>query len=145
MKSKYKFLLAMPFMLGLVWSGCSTTGTSVGAGAAVGGLTGAGVGALADPGSQGQNRFRNVVIGVAAGSAVGAGAGYILGQNAKEEREAAHELGKKDGKSSAAPVRQGEKDMGVVWKRRNDPYERSSFPTGARCNFAAACRDRSAA
>lgn len=69
--------------------GCATPGGSVGVGAAAGGLTGAGAGALADPGRHGANRLRNVVIGTAVGAAVGAGAGYAADRYVQGEREAA--------------------------------------------------------
>jgi hypothetical protein len=70
-----------------VLGGCATTGRSVGAGAAAGGIAGAGVGAIADPGRHGENRFRNVVIGTAIGAAVGAGAGYAMDRFTHDERE----------------------------------------------------------
>lgn len=76
--------------------GCATPAGSAGVGAVAGGVTGAGVGALADPGARGQNRFRNVIIGTAVGSALGAGAGFMLGQHVKDERDAAHDGGKKE-------------------------------------------------
>jgi hypothetical protein len=58
---------------------------------------GAGVGAIADSGPNGQNRFRNVVIGAAAGSVLGMGAGFALDRNNRDQREDA----KKDGTKEA--------------------------------------------
>ena len=91
-------VFALLFSHALFLSGCSTTGKSVGTGAAAGGVLGAGVGALADPGEGGHNRFRNVVIGIAAGSIVGAGTGFILDRNGKDDRDDAYARGNKDGK-----------------------------------------------
>ena len=88
-------LLALFLILG-VSSSCSTTGQSVGAGAAGGALLGAGVGAIADPGDHGQNRFRNVVIGTVAGGVLGAGAGYMMDGSMKSERDGASAQGKAD-------------------------------------------------
>ena len=75
---------------------CATTGQSVGAGAAGGAVLGAGVGAIADPGNNGENRFRNVVIGTAAGGILGAGAGYMMDSHMKSERDAASAQSKAD-------------------------------------------------
>ena len=78
-------------------SACATTGGSVGTGAAAGGLLGAGVGAIADPGKNGENRLRNVIIGTAAGGVLGAGTGFALGQHMRNEREGAFTKGKEAG------------------------------------------------
>jgi phage tail tape-measure protein len=59
------------------------------------------VGALADPGSGGQNRFRNVVIGTAIGAGVGAGAGYMLGEHVRKERDSARAEGKSEAMKDA--------------------------------------------
>ena len=97
MKSGYQIAVSIFLALSIaIYAGCSTMGKSVGAGALAGGVTGAGVGALADPGSQGRNRFRNVVIGTSVGSAVGAGTGFLLDQLVKGEREIARNEGKKE-------------------------------------------------
>jgi hypothetical protein len=66
-----------------------------------GGVLGAGVGAIADPGENGQNRFRNVVIGTAVGGAVGAGVGFMVDRSAKDDRSSEYDRGKKDGKKES--------------------------------------------
>lgn len=80
----------------LVLSGCATTGKSIGAGGVGGATLGAGVGALADPGPDGENRVRNILIGTAAGGAVGAGAGYLVDRYVKEGEDEAYKKGKGD-------------------------------------------------
>lgn len=90
-------LLALSTATLLFVSACATTGGSAGAGAAAGGLLGAGVGAIADPGKNGENRLRNVIIGTAAGGVLGAGTGFALGQHARNERQEAYERGKEAG------------------------------------------------
>ena len=82
-------------------SACATTGGSVGAGAAAGGLVGAGVGAIADPGRHGVDRFRNVVIGTAIGGVVGAGVGFMMDRHVKDERQESYEKGKKEAEKDA--------------------------------------------
>lgn len=85
-------------------SACSTPGKSVGAGAALGGLAGAGVGAIANPGKKGENRFRNVVVGTAVGAAVGAGAGYLADRYVQNERDEAEAKGRAEAnKENAGP------------------------------------------
>jgi uncharacterized protein (DUF697 family) len=88
--------MSLASLLGMIGalSGCATTGKSVGAGATVGALGGAGVGALADPGRHGAYRFRNVVIGTAVGAAVGAGAGFMADRFVHDEREEANKAAK---------------------------------------------------
>jgi hypothetical protein len=88
--------VALPVLL-LILSGCATTGGSVAAGSAGGAALGAGVGALADPGPNGANRIRNVLIGSGVGAIVGAGAGLLLHQsNASSENEG-YQKGKEAG------------------------------------------------
>ena len=91
-KSSHLHLL----ILLLITEGCSTTSGSIASGAGVGGAMGAGVGALADPGKDGQNRFRNVVIGSAVGAVLGAGTGYALNRHDHDEREDAKKEGVKE-------------------------------------------------
>lgn len=77
---------------------CSTAGKSIGAGAGMGALLGGGVGALADPGRGGGNRFRNILIGTGVGGAVGAGTGYIAHRLAQDDREESYKKGKDETK-----------------------------------------------
>ncbi len=85
-ESPLKWILVLPATLfGL--SGCATQGKSVGLGALSGGALGAGGGLLADPGKRGENLFRNVVIGTAAGAAVGSVAGFALDSSMRSRQE----------------------------------------------------------
>lgn len=67
-------------------AGCSTYGRSSGLGALIGAGTGAAIGGIADPGSKGQYRTRNVVIGAAIGGAAGLAAGGLV-HNGIEDRK----------------------------------------------------------
>lgn len=84
-------------------SSCATTGKSVALGGAVGAGTGAAIGAVADPGHQGQYRTRNVIIGAALGAATGMAAGAAIHGGI----ESSHADGVKEGKSQAVPVDPG--------------------------------------
>ncbi|MGE4232077.1 MAG: hypothetical protein AB7F43_02000 [Bacteriovoracia bacterium] len=77
---------------------CSTPGRSIGAGAGVGAASGAAMGYLADPGQDGENRVRNVVIGSAIGGVLGAGVGFAADQLVKDEKQESYEKGKADAK-----------------------------------------------
>lgn len=84
----------------LVLSGCATAGKSVGFGAATGAGAGMAIGAIADPGQNGQYRTRNVIIGGALGAMTGAVAGSLIhSANEKSKAEAF-----KAGQASAPPV-----------------------------------------
>jgi len=95
MEHALRSLLAVAALAALT-QGCSTTSGSLGAGAGIGGLTGAGVGAIADPGPGGANRARNVVIGAAAGGLIGAGVGYAVDRGSRDAREDGRREGKKE-------------------------------------------------
>lgn len=97
-------------LLGLS-TGCATSGRTIGAGAGVGAGLGAGAGMLADPGPEGENRVRNVLIGSAVGGVVGAGAGFIADRIVKEGKDDAYQRGKKDQQreiSDSAPSGSGQ-------------------------------------
>ena len=103
MRNKRNILFPTLCILALLFaSGCATTGKSIGAGALVGGIGGAGVGAIADPGENGKNRVRNVIIGTAIGSAVGAGTGFIIDRINKDDKQASFEEGKKAAEKASA-------------------------------------------
>jgi hypothetical protein len=95
MKKLNKTKTLLTLTLTILLQACSTT-SSVGTGAGIGAGLGAGVGAIADGGPNGQNRFRNVVIGSAAGALLGAGAGLALDHHDHDEREDAKKEGAKD-------------------------------------------------
>jgi len=59
------------------------------------------VGAIADPGPDGNNRFRNIVIGTAAGSLVGAGAAYAIDRSNHDSNEDGKKQGKKEAEEEA--------------------------------------------
>jgi hypothetical protein len=94
MTSNSKIYVIGAIILSVLNSGCATPGAAMGAGAGTGILLGSGVGALADPGKTGENRFRNVLIGTAAGGVLGAGTGYVSHQVVKEEKDEAYKKGK---------------------------------------------------
>lgn len=97
------WFIALLFLPPLVMSsGCATTGRSVGAGSVAGGVMGAGIGAIADPGPGGENRIRNVLIGTAAGSLVGAGAGFMIDRHIKDERQESYSKGKRDAEEASS-------------------------------------------
>jgi hypothetical protein len=81
-----------------ILSGCATQGSSIGAGAAGGGVLGAGVGALADPGPDGSHRVRNVLIGSGVGAVLGAGAGYLIHEGNASSEQTGLEKGKESAK-----------------------------------------------
>ena len=89
------FSISLSMVLILI-SGCATTGKSTAAGAGIGAVAGGATGALADPGPDGSNRVRNVLIGSAIGAGVGALGGYFMGKHAEADRDAARAQGKKD-------------------------------------------------
>jgi hypothetical protein len=95
MKNKLKTLSTLAVCVFFI-QGCSTTQSSIATGAGVGGLAGGGVGAIADPGPNGNNRFRNVVIGTAAGALVGAGVGYAINRSNHDATEDGKQQGKKE-------------------------------------------------
>ena len=80
--------------------GCATEGKSVGLGAGIGAGSGMAIGAIADPGQNGQYRTRNIIIGGALGAMAGAVTGSLIhSSNEKSKAEAF-----KEGKASAQPI-----------------------------------------
>lgn len=80
--------------LTLILEGCASPGKATLLGAGVGATAGAGVGLLANPGRNGQNRARNVIIGGALGGLLGAGTGYIANDLAEKSSKEAYGKGK---------------------------------------------------
>jgi hypothetical protein len=85
-----------------VASGCATSGKSTLLGSGVGAGVGAGIGAMVDPGPKGEGRIRNVFIGAAAGSLIGAGTGYFAHDMIEGREKDAYEKGKKEGEKTQA-------------------------------------------
>lgn len=80
----------------IAFSGCATGGKSTLLGSGIGAGVGAGVGAMIDPGPKGEGRIRNVFIGAAAGSLIGAGTGYFAHDLIEGREKEAFEKGKKE-------------------------------------------------
>lgn len=94
------WLVGIPLVLGV--SGCATSGKSTLLGTGIGAGVGAGIGAMVDPGPKGEGRIRNVFIGAAAGSLIGAGTGYFTHELIEGREKEAYERGKKDSAKSQA-------------------------------------------
>ena len=101
---KADFLKRVATVCGLIsmiqLSGCATPGRSVGLGGAVGAGTGVAIGAIADPGQNGQYRTRNIIIGGALGAMTGMVAGSVLHANSEKGKAEAFKTGQKN----AAPI-----------------------------------------
>ncbi len=76
-------------------TGCATANKSVGVGSAIGGLGGAAIGGIADPGHNGEYRTRNVIIGATLGAMAGAVTGSLVHKHMEEEKAKAFDAGKK--------------------------------------------------
>ena len=90
-------------MFGL--NGCATQSKSMALGGAVGMGTGAAIGGIVDPGSNGQYRTRNVIIGSALGGVAGLVTGAAIQSSVETQRKEAFEQGKKQ----AQPATPGER------------------------------------
>jgi len=77
--------------------GSATSGKSTLLGNSIGAGIGAGIGAMVDPGPKGEGRIRNVFVGAAAGSLIGAGAGYFEHSLLENRENEAYEKGQKEG------------------------------------------------
>ena len=86
-------------------SGCATTGRSIAAGGGIGAGTGALVGAIADPGTDGQYRTRNIIIGSALGGVAGMAAGALIGDGIEDKKREAYESGRDSAQKSSSPQR----------------------------------------
>jgi hypothetical protein len=85
-------LLALTLFL----EGCASPGKATLLGAGIGATAGAGVGLLASPGRNGQNRARNVIVGGALGGLLGAGTGYVANELSDKSNKEAYDKGKQD-------------------------------------------------
>jgi len=88
-------------LLGLLQlTSCATADKSVGLGAAVGAGAGVAVGAIADPGKNGEYRTRNVIIGGTLGAMTGMIAGSVIHSASEKDKKEAFNAGQ----ASAKPV-----------------------------------------
>ena len=91
-------IIALLVMLQL--SGCATANRSAGLGGAIGAGAGMGIGAIADPGKNGEYRTRNVIIGGTLGAMTGMIAGSAIHSASEKNKNEAFNAGRK----SAPPV-----------------------------------------
>ena len=89
-------------------TGCATLGKSIGAGGAIGAGTGALVGAIADPGKNGQYRTRNVFIGAAVGGMAGMATGALISDEIEDKKKEAYQ----DGQHSAQKLNNSQRPAG---------------------------------
>ena len=82
-------LLSLSFAL----VGCATAGKSAGLGAGIGAGTGMAIGAIADPGKNGEYRTRNVIIGGAFGAMAGAITGSLIHSSEEKQKAEAYKSG----------------------------------------------------
>lgn len=94
-----RLLLILMFIV----SGCATQDKSAGLGGAIGAGGGALVGSIADPGSKGQFRTRNIILGSAIGGMAGLVAGSLAHQELEKKKAESFEKGKQSG-SQPAPT-----------------------------------------
>jgi hypothetical protein len=85
----YYFAAIHLVALTLALMGCATQDKSVGLGGVIGAGTGAVLGGIADPGSKGKYRTRNVILGSVTGGMVGLVAGSVIhSETEKQKKEA---------------------------------------------------------
>jgi hypothetical protein len=82
-----------------ILNGCATQGKSVAAGGAIGAGSGMAIGAIADPGRNGEYRTRNVIIGGVLGGMTGMVAGSLIHQSNEKQKAESFKAGQ-----AAAPV-----------------------------------------
>lgn len=85
-------------LIAFAMGGCATQSKSIALGGAVGMGTGAAIGGIADPGSNGQYRTRNVIIGSALGGVAGLVTGAAIHGSVEDQKKEAFERGKGQGK-----------------------------------------------
>ena len=91
---------AIAYLIAIHLVGCATANRSAGLGGAVGAGAGMAIGAIADPGKNGEYRTRNVFIG----GTLGAMTGLIAGNAIHASNEKAKNEGFKSGRAAAVPV-----------------------------------------
>ncbi len=78
----------------LMFGGCATSGKSTALGTGIGGAGGMAIGAIADPGKNGEFRTRNVIIGGALGAMAGAVTGSLIYSSNEKQKAEAFKAGK---------------------------------------------------
>lgn len=68
-------------------SGCATQNKSVGLGGLIGAGTRTALGSIADPGKNGENRTRNVIVGGAVGGIAGMVTGSLIHKNTEKDKQ----------------------------------------------------------
>ena len=87
-------LILISLALMLINSGCSTLGQSKGLGGGIGAGTGAILGGIADPGSNGKYRTRNVIVGATLGGIAGMATGSAVHGMKESERQKGYVAGR---------------------------------------------------
>lgn len=98
------------FLLTMNLSGCASTNKSAGLGGVIGAGTGAIAGGLADPGKDGEYRTRNVVVGTAIGGMTGIIGGAMIHNEVEAQKREAFQKGRASApasKSGAMPALKG--------------------------------------
>ena len=90
-----------------ILNGCASTGKSMALGAGIGAGAGGLAGAIADPGSNGQYRTRNIIIGSALGGVAGMATGALIGDGIEDKKKEAYESGQASAQKQAATQRPG--------------------------------------
>lgn len=106
-------------LCGLILNGCATAEKSVGLGAGIGAGAGMAIGAIADPGQNGQYRTRNVVIGGTLGAMSGMVTGSLLHSAGEKSKNDAF----KAGQASALPIDPNEQPKLVAAQWRAELIE----------------------
>ena len=91
---------AIAYLVAIHLVGCATANRSAGLGGAVGAGAGMAIGAIADPGKNGEYRTRNVIIG----GTLGTMTGLIAGNAIHASNEKAKTEGLKAGRATATPI-----------------------------------------
>lgn len=91
---KKNILLILALSSTLLFCGCSSLGKSIGLGGAIGAGSGAIIGGIADPGSKGKYRTRNVIVGSALGGIAGMAAGSAIHGSNDDARKRGYQAGK---------------------------------------------------
>ena len=85
---KFKDFYALFILtLFILISGCTTQNKSVGLGGLIGAGAGTALGSIADPGKNGENRTRNVIVGGAVGGIAGMVTGSLIHQKTEKEKQ----------------------------------------------------------
>ena len=92
-KDIYRFTVVHLVVFSIFLKGCATPGQSVGLGGVFGAGAGAIAGGIADPGKEGEYRTRNVIIGSALGGMVGMITGSVIHESTEKDKQEAFQKG----------------------------------------------------